>query len=203
MATGVGPVWDQPPVDSRGTGANDTGQGPTSRTSDDLPGSRAYAIPAAHLSGTPRSRGFRRPRPGRPSLYGAVIAIEREIPLHFHPVFDSSTFSRDGLALDAEGREIPIGPGGAVLSPAGPAGAHGYLNTGTLPLTLLCVFPAPGGIHRVRTALEPGEDRRQELRRPTWLPSDANAPPTYPGAPVTDSSTTATRAPSCTACPSR
>ena len=86
-------------------------------------------------------------------LYGAAIATEREIPLHFHPVFELQyVLGGTGLALDADGGEIPIGPGGAVLSPAGPAGAHGYRNTGTLPLTLLCVFPAPGGIPP-RTAL--------------------------------------------------
>ncbi len=60
--------------------------------------------------------------------------------------------SGTGLALDADGGETPIGPGGAVISPAGPAGAHGFRNTGPLPLTLLCVYPAPGGA-------TPGPDR--------------------------------------------
>jgi len=89
-------------------------------------------------------------------LYAALISIEREVPLHFHPVLEFQyVLIGSGVALDADGQETPIGPGGAVLSPAGPAGAHGFKNTGSLPLTMLCVFPAPGGVPPSRTAFVP------------------------------------------------
>ena len=80
------------------------------------------------------------------------VAIAGDIPLHHHPVMELQfVLAGHGLALDADGGEVPIAPGGAVLSPAGPSGAHGFRATGALPLTLLCVYPAPGGATPGRT----------------------------------------------------
>ena len=79
-------------------------------------------------------------------LFGVAVAIGGEIPLHLHSMMEFQyVVSGSGLALDADGVEIPISPGGTVVSPARAAGAHGFRNTGPLPLTLLCVYPSPGG----------------------------------------------------------
>jgi mannose-6-phosphate isomerase-like protein (cupin superfamily) len=91
-------------------------------------------------------------------LFAVLVAIGGDIPLHYHPVFELQyVLSGTGLALDADGGQTPIAPGGTVLSPAGAAGAHGFRNTGPLPLTLLCVYPSPGGATPGRSAFEPGE----------------------------------------------
>jgi uncharacterized cupin superfamily protein len=79
-------------------------------------------------------------------LFAVLVAIGGDIPLHFHSMMEFQfVLSGTGLALDADGGEVPIAPGGTVLSPGGPAGAHGFRCTGPLPLTLLCVYPSPGG----------------------------------------------------------
>ena len=87
-------------------------------------------------------------------LYAAIISIEHEVPRHFHPVFELQyVLAGTGLAIDADGGQMSIGPGGTVLAPAGAAGSHGFRNTGSLPLTMLCVFPAEGGWPPGRTML--------------------------------------------------
>jgi mannose-6-phosphate isomerase-like protein (cupin superfamily) len=79
-------------------------------------------------------------------LFAVLVAIGGDIPLHYHPVFELQyVLSGHGLALDADGGQTPIGPGGSVLSPASAAGAHGFRNMGSLPLQLLCVYPSEGG----------------------------------------------------------
>jgi mannose-6-phosphate isomerase-like protein (cupin superfamily) len=89
-------------------------------------------------------------------LFAVLVAIGGDIPLHYHPVMELQfVLSGTGLALDADGGETPIGPGGAVLSPAGAAGAHGFRNTGALPLQLLCVYPSPGGVAPGRAPFPP------------------------------------------------
>jgi mannose-6-phosphate isomerase-like protein (cupin superfamily) len=109
-------------------------------------------IPApADYPGAPVSRILDASTQGA-ELFAVLVAISGDIPLHYHPVMELQfVLSGTGLALDADGGETPIGPGGAVLSPAGPAGAHGFRNTGALPLTLLCVYPSPGGVAPGRT----------------------------------------------------
>ena len=88
-------------------------------------------------------------------LFAVEVAIADGIPLHFHPVMELQyVLAGHGLALDADGGAVPVAPGGTVLSPAGPAGAHGFRTTGSLPLTLLCVYPAPGGATPGRTPFE-------------------------------------------------
>jgi mannose-6-phosphate isomerase-like protein (cupin superfamily) len=88
-------------------------------------------------------------------LFAVLVAIGGDIPLHHHPVMELQyVLAGPGLALDVDGGQIPIAPGGTVISPAGPSGAHGFRNTGSLPLTLLCVYPAPGGATPGRTPFE-------------------------------------------------
>jgi mannose-6-phosphate isomerase-like protein (cupin superfamily) len=97
-------------------------------------------------------------------MFAVLVAITADIPLHYHPVMELQyVLSGHGLALDADGGETPIGPGGTVISPAGPSGAHGFRNTGPLPLTLLCVYPAPGGVAPGRTpfTLDPTAGSRE------------------------------------------
>ncbi len=90
-------------------------------------------------------------------LFAVAVAIGGEIPLHFHSMMEFQfVLSGTGLALDADGGEVPITPGGTVLSPAGPTGAHGFRNTGPLPLTLLCVYPSPGGATPDRSVFDLG-----------------------------------------------
>jgi uncharacterized cupin superfamily protein len=90
-------------------------------------------------------------------LFGVAVAIGADIPLHFHSMMEFQfVLAGTGLALDADGGETAIAPGGTVLSPAGPAGAHGFRNTGPLPLTLLCVYPSPGGATPDRKAFDFG-----------------------------------------------
>lgn len=92
-------------------------------------------------------------------LFGVMVAIGGDIPLHHHSMMEFQfVLSGTGLALDADGGEEPIGPGGTVLSPAGPTGAHGFRNTGPLPLTLLCVYPSPGGATPDRSPFDPAID---------------------------------------------
>jgi quercetin dioxygenase-like cupin family protein len=100
----------------------------------------------ADYPGAPVSRILDDTIPGA-ELFAVLVAISGEVPLHYHPVMELQyVLSGHGLALDADGGQTPIAPGGTVISPAGPSGAHGFKNTGPLPLTLLCVYPAPGGV---------------------------------------------------------
>lgn len=92
-------------------------------------------------------------------LFGVMVAIGGDIPLHYHSMMEFQfVLSGTGLALDADGGEDPIAPGGTVLSPAGPAGAHGFRNTGPLPLTLLCVYPSPAGANPDRSPFDVATD---------------------------------------------
>jgi mannose-6-phosphate isomerase-like protein (cupin superfamily) len=111
----------------------------------------------ADYPNAPVSLLLERTTPGA-ELFAVLVAIGGDIPLHYHPVFELQyVLSGTGLTLNADAEEIPIAPGGAVLSPAGAAGAHGFRNTGPLPLTLLCVYPSPGGATPGRSAYESGQ----------------------------------------------
>ncbi len=111
---------------------------------------------AADYADAPISLVLERTTPGA-DLFGVSVAIGGEIPLHYHSMMEFQfVVSGTGLALDADGGEIPISAGGTVLSPAGPAGAHGFRNTGPLPLTLLCVYPSPGGATPDRSPFDEG-----------------------------------------------
>jgi mannose-6-phosphate isomerase-like protein (cupin superfamily) len=142
------------------------------------------AAPADYPA-APVSRIMDATTPGA-ELFAVLVAIGGDIPLHHHPVMELQyVLSGTGLALDADGSETPIGPGGAVISPAGPAGAHGFRNTGALPLTLLCVYPAPGGATPGRTPFVPGTPCGPGPRS-TYTPAHEarHATPDYPDAPV-------------------
>jgi uncharacterized cupin superfamily protein len=97
-----------------------------------------------------------------------------DIPLHYHSMMEFQyVVSGSGLALNADGAEIPISAGGTVISPAGRAGAHGFRNLGRLPLTLLCLYPSPGGATPDRSAFDaatdPGAGPRTTYRSPHEL----------------------------------
>ena len=114
-------------------------------------------------------------------LFGVMVAIGGDIPLHYHSMMELQfVLSGTGLALDADGGETPIAPGGTVLSPAGPAGAHGFRNTGPLPLTLLCVYPSPGGATPDRSAFDdasvPGSGPRSVYVGPADVAAGSRSP---------------------------
>ncbi|MEX1296091.1 MAG: cupin domain-containing protein [Candidatus Limnocylindrales bacterium] len=111
-------------------------------------------------------------------LFGVMVAIGGDIPLHYHSMMEFQfVLSGTGLALDADGGEVPIAPGGTVLSPAGPAGAHGFRNTGPLPLTLLCVYPSPGGATPDRSPFDVAIDPGAGPRSVYVAPGDVRAVP--------------------------
>jgi mannose-6-phosphate isomerase-like protein (cupin superfamily) len=126
----------------------------------------------ADYPNAPVSLVLDRSTPGA-DLFGVQVAIGGDIPLHYHPVFELQyVLSGTGLALNADGDEFRIAPGGAVLSPAGAAGAHGFRNTGSMPLTLLCLYPAPGGDTPGRSAFDDGQEAGPGPRT-SYLPPEA------------------------------
>jgi gentisate 1,2-dioxygenase len=75
-----------------------------------------------------------------------VLAPGFEIPLHWHSVGELQfILSGTGIAIDRNGRRVRVSPGDTVFGPAGRAGAHGFINTGDLPLAVLFAYPSPGG----------------------------------------------------------
>jgi uncharacterized cupin superfamily protein len=154
------------------------------KPSDDL--AVAYRSPAEGISGpedypnAPISIVCDRSTRGA-DLFGVMVAIGGDIPLHYHSMMEFQfVLSGSGLALDADGGETPIAPGGTVLSPAGPAGAHGFRNTGPLPLTLLCVYPSPGGATPDRSPFDgstvPGAGPRSVYVAPADVRADSPSP---------------------------
>jgi mannose-6-phosphate isomerase-like protein (cupin superfamily) len=138
----------------------------------DYPGTRVGLLVDEHVAGT--------------ECFGGVVAIDEFIPLHYHPVFEFQyVLQGTGLALDSLGREIPIAPGGAVLSPAGPSGAHGFRNTGAVPLEILFLYPSREGKPPGRTAFE-GVGREPEGPLSVYRPPEKLAPQVadYPGTQV-------------------
>jgi oxalate decarboxylase/phosphoglucose isomerase-like protein (cupin superfamily) len=82
-------------------------------------------------------------------LYGGVnvLAPGAVIPLHWHSVGELQfILSGTGVTRDRTGTASPIGPHSVVFAPAGPDGAHGFENTGLVPLSILFVYPSPGGV---------------------------------------------------------
>ena len=115
-------------------------------------------------------------------LFGVMVAIGGDIPLHYHSMMEFQfVLSGTGLALDADGGENPIAPGGTVLSPAGPAGAHGFRNTGPLPLTLLCIYPSPGGATPDRSPFDAGASPGPGARSVYVAPTELRTAPGSPG----------------------
>jgi mannose-6-phosphate isomerase-like protein (cupin superfamily) len=75
-----------------------------------------------------------------------VLAPGFEIPLHWHSVGELQfILSGTGIAIDANGRHVRVSPGDTVFGPAGRPGAHGFMNTGDVPLAVLFAYPSPGG----------------------------------------------------------
>lgn len=86
-----------------------------------------------------------------------TLAPGARIPLHFHD-YEELQFilSGSGLALASDGTAHAIEPGSAVYCAAGPAAAHGFVNTGAAPLAILYAYPSPGGRAPSLTWLGPG-----------------------------------------------
>jgi oxalate decarboxylase/phosphoglucose isomerase-like protein (cupin superfamily) len=81
-------------------------------------------------------------------MYGGinVLAPGHHIPLHWHGVGEFQYILRGrGFALDSRGKRILIADRSVVYSPAGAAGAHGFVNAGDEPLEILFLYPSPGG----------------------------------------------------------
>jgi oxalate decarboxylase/phosphoglucose isomerase-like protein (cupin superfamily) len=81
-------------------------------------------------------------------LYSVIVSLEpgAAIPLHWHPCGELQfILTGHGLFIDAEGATRSVSPHDSVFSPPGPDGAHGFTNTGPLPLAILCVYPSVGG----------------------------------------------------------
>lgn len=81
-------------------------------------------------------------------LYGGVnvLAPGTTLPTHWHSVGELQfILSGTGVAVNAAGLETPIGPHSVVFAPAGRDGAHGFTNTGLVPLSILFVYPSAGG----------------------------------------------------------
>lgn len=75
-----------------------------------------------------------------------VVAPGAIIPTHWHSVGELQfILSGTGVTIDVDGVESPIGPHSVVFAPAGRDGAHGFVNTGLVPLSILFVYPSPGG----------------------------------------------------------
>jgi uncharacterized cupin superfamily protein len=81
-------------------------------------------------------------------LYGGINVLEpgARVPLHWHSVGEFMyVLAGTGVSLGLDGHETPVEPHSLIYGPAGPDGAHGFFNTGTEPLTILFVYPSPGG----------------------------------------------------------
>jgi oxalate decarboxylase/phosphoglucose isomerase-like protein (cupin superfamily) len=81
-------------------------------------------------------------------LYGGVnvLAPGAVIPAHWHSVGELQfILSGTGVTVDRDGVTSPIGPHSVIFAPAGPDGVHGFTNTGLVPLSILFLYPSPGG----------------------------------------------------------
>jgi uncharacterized cupin superfamily protein len=97
-------------------------------------------------------------------LYGGVnvLAPGATIPVHWHSVGELQfILSGTGVSTNA-GAEVPVGPHSVVFSPAGAAGAHGFRNTGLVPLSILFVYPAAGGAAPDFNLVEREEGQRDD-----------------------------------------
>jgi gentisate 1,2-dioxygenase len=82
-------------------------------------------------------------------MYGGVnvLAPGHEIPMHWHLVSELQyVVAGTGVALNALGAELELTPHATVFSPAGREGAHGFRNTGKVPLHILFFYPSDGGV---------------------------------------------------------
>lgn len=82
-------------------------------------------------------------------MYGGMISIPAgdSVPIHWHEVGEVQfVLSGNGVFVDAEGNETPVTPHDLLYAPGGPAAAHGFRNTSSMPLIILFCYPSPGGI---------------------------------------------------------
>ncbi len=103
---------------------------------------------------------FTQPRPGMRrkvlvdeqtptnSLISGFIVLDpgAKIPLHYHDIEELQFIVYGyGTIRDIDGTERPARAGTFLYCPSGPNGAHEFDNTGDLPLSLIFVYPSPGG----------------------------------------------------------
>ena len=84
------------------------------------------------------------------SLFVGVVELREGgqiIPLHYHPEVEELQYviSGTGVVWDADGNEYPVAAGTCIYCPPHPEAAHGFRNTGSSSLLILCVFPSPRG----------------------------------------------------------
>ncbi len=81
-------------------------------------------------------------------LYGGIntLAPGATIPLHSHSVGELQfILAGSGVTIHGDGGETPVEPHCVVFAPRGLDGAHGFRNTGSVPLRIVFVYPSPGG----------------------------------------------------------
>jgi mannose-6-phosphate isomerase-like protein (cupin superfamily) len=78
---------------------------------------------------------------GSPEIQMATMMLEpgSSLPLHVHHDSESFFVLEGTGVLEIEGEKFPIGPQTAMLAP--PGKVHGFRNTGTTMLKILCMHP--------------------------------------------------------------
>lgn len=84
-----------------------------------------------------------------------VLCPGETLELHYHSLEEAQyVLFGWGTVTDASGSQHKVGPGSVVYCGSGPNGAHGFHNPGSVPLTIICFFPAEGGSYPDRFAVE-------------------------------------------------
>jgi uncharacterized cupin superfamily protein len=80
-------------------------------------------------------------------LYAGVNVLDpgATIPLHWHHVGEFQFILNGTGSLTHPSGDVAIAGGTSIFSPAGPEGAHGFVNTGLTSLTILFVYASSGG----------------------------------------------------------
>lgn len=93
---------------------------------------------------------------GASGAHGVTLRVVELLPAsaqtprrpHAHPDFEELIYVLAGYGqIWADGALQAVGPGDAVLVPAGTL--HATFNTSEEPLRLACFFPTPGGVDEV------------------------------------------------------
>ena len=92
-------------------------------------------------------------------LHGGVIDLDpgATVKLHYHRRGELQfVLAGRGKLLHADGTESPVAANSAVFSPAGKSGAHGFRNSGRTRMSILFLYPSPGGRRPAVTLLKRG-----------------------------------------------
>ncbi len=91
-------------------------------------------------------------------LHGGVIQLEpgATVSLHYHRRGELQfVLAGRGKLLHPDGTESPVAANSAVFSPAGRSGAHGFRNSGRTRMSILFLYPSPGGRRPSLTLFKP------------------------------------------------